>query len=320
MCPASLSTTPFSLQWATMAFDVPFLQPTNGPIISYAMQGMSYDTPIPENSGCSQYLMGQAVERLQFACNGFLHGPDEQPYRSPLFAGTKFPQDCSCLLRFYPAAVGIVACPAIDTCMAWVLQAFQADVMIAEMFTPCSALLAHTLDLPWINLWPAAPMEPFPTSLWAGSNRRLSQPNSSQLLSPVQEQRGWPHNAIPGSDPVLLRPSRMTAWKSSCRHLSYEVHGLPIKCCDSARRAFIPDSSLALTSSRRHLSCQVQAPHINVIILPGATGNVTALHWSCRACGKEWRMLWCTGCGLGETGASTALLSGTYSELHLTYA
>ncbi len=142
----------------------------------------------------------------------------------------------------------------------------------------------------------------------------------SQLLSPVQEQRGWPHNAIPGSDPVLLRPSRMTAWKSSCRHLSYEVHGLPIKCCDSARRAFIPDSSLALTSSRRHLSCQVQAPHINVIILPGATGNVTALHWSCRACGKEWRMLWCTGCGLGETGASTALLSGTYSELHLTYA
>ena len=48
MCPASLSTTPFSLQWATMAFDVPFLQPTNGPIISDAMQGMSYDTPIPE--------------------------------------------------------------------------------------------------------------------------------------------------------------------------------------------------------------------------------------------------------------------------------
>ncbi len=49
--------------------------------------------------------------------------------------------------------------------------------MIAEMFTPCSALLAHTLDLPWINHWPIAPVEPFFTSQWAGSNRRLFQPN-----------------------------------------------------------------------------------------------------------------------------------------------
>ena len=49
--------------------------------------------------------------------------------------------------------------------------------MIAEMFTPCSALLAHTLDLPWINHWPIAPVEPFFTSQWAGSNRRLFQTN-----------------------------------------------------------------------------------------------------------------------------------------------
>ena len=31
-----------------MAGDVPFLQPLNGPIVSYAIHGMSYKTPIPE--------------------------------------------------------------------------------------------------------------------------------------------------------------------------------------------------------------------------------------------------------------------------------
>ena len=39
------------------------------------------------------------------------------------------------------------------------MQAYGADVMLAEMFTPCSALLAHKLDLPWINHWPIAPVE-----------------------------------------------------------------------------------------------------------------------------------------------------------------
>lgn len=31
-----------------MASDVPFLQSTNNTIVSYAMRGVSYDTPIPE--------------------------------------------------------------------------------------------------------------------------------------------------------------------------------------------------------------------------------------------------------------------------------
>ena len=57
------------------------------------------------------------------------------------------------------------------------VQAFGADVMLAEMFTPCSALLAHKLDLPWINHWPIAQVEPHFTSLWPASNRRLFQPN-----------------------------------------------------------------------------------------------------------------------------------------------
>ena len=57
------------------------------------------------------------------------------------------------------------------------VQDFGADVMLAEMFTPCSALLAHKLDLSWINHWPIAQVEPHFTSLWPSSNRRLFQPN-----------------------------------------------------------------------------------------------------------------------------------------------
>ena len=57
------------------------------------------------------------------------------------------------------------------------MQAFNADVMIAEVFTPCTALLANKLDLPWVNHWPIAPVEPFLSSTWIKGNRRLSQPN-----------------------------------------------------------------------------------------------------------------------------------------------
>ena len=57
------------------------------------------------------------------------------------------------------------------------LQAFGADVMLAEAFSPCPALLASRLDLPWVNYWPAAPLEPFMSSLWSGANRQMFQPN-----------------------------------------------------------------------------------------------------------------------------------------------
>ena len=49
--------------------------------------------------------------------------------------------------------------------------------MLAETFNICTALLAHVLDLPWVNSWPCAPVEPHFTSLWPESNRRLFQPN-----------------------------------------------------------------------------------------------------------------------------------------------
>lgn len=49
--------------------------------------------------------------------------------------------------------------------------------MLAEMFNICTPLLAHFLDLPWVNNWPIAPIEPHFTSLWPESNRRQFQPN-----------------------------------------------------------------------------------------------------------------------------------------------
>ena len=62
------------------------------------------------------------------------------------------------------------------------LQAFKADVLLAENLYPCSALLAHKLALPWVNYWAPAPLEPDLTSLWSGANRRLFQPNPLSYL------------------------------------------------------------------------------------------------------------------------------------------
>ena len=62
------------------------------------------------------------------------------------------------------------------------LQAFKADVLLAENLYPCSALLAHKLELPWVNYWAPAPLEPDLTSLWSGANRRLFQPNPLSYL------------------------------------------------------------------------------------------------------------------------------------------
>ena len=41
----------------------------------------------------------------------------------------------------------------------WCLQDFGADILLAEIQNPCSPLLAHVLDLPWVNHWPLAPIE-----------------------------------------------------------------------------------------------------------------------------------------------------------------
>ena len=56
-------------------------------------------------------------------------------------------------------------------------QGFDADVMLAEMVHPCPLLLAHKLNVSWVNHWPLPPFEPEFTSLWPWSNRRMFQPN-----------------------------------------------------------------------------------------------------------------------------------------------
>ena len=50
-------------------------------------------------------------------------------------------------------------------------------MMLAEAFYSCTAILASRLDVPWVNYFPAAPLEPYLTSIWAGSSRRAFVPN-----------------------------------------------------------------------------------------------------------------------------------------------
>ena len=50
--------------------------------------------------------------------------------------------------------------------MATALQDFNADVMLAEMLFFCTPILASKLDKPWINFFPAAPIEPLTTFLY----------------------------------------------------------------------------------------------------------------------------------------------------------
>ena len=78
-----------------MAADVDFLQPTNNTIVSYAMDGIPYDTPIPElrivantpwdqlwvglnglmKASCVGLMSNQtALDQLQVGCKCMTHG------------------------------------------------------------------------------------------------------------------------------------------------------------------------------------------------------------------------------------------------------
>ncbi len=99
--------------------------------------------------------------------------------------------------------------------------------MIAEMFTPCSALLAHTLDIPWINHWPISPAEPFSNAQWAGSNRKLFQPNPlsyypqfrSKGTGPTTQYMVGHHSKVHLAFIMLLTPhSRETSVLGARKH------------------------------------------------------------------------------------------------------
>lgn len=47
-------------------------------------------------------------------------------------------------------------------------------------------MLAARLDIPWINYWGAAAVEPHLTSLWRESSRRLFVPNPISYLPQLE--------------------------------------------------------------------------------------------------------------------------------------
>ncbi|BDA49336.1 UDP-glucuronosyltransferase 2A1 [Coccomyxa sp. Obi] len=65
---------------------------------------------------------------------------------------------------------------ANDTVLAQI-QALGAELIFGTSFFPCTGTLAYRLDVPIVNFLPAAPIEPYFTSLWRGSNRRLFSSN-----------------------------------------------------------------------------------------------------------------------------------------------
>lgn len=56
----------------------------------------------------------------------------------------------------------------------------------------CAQILASKLDAQLMNFWLAAPFEPFSTTLWRGSNRRMFTPNPlayyPQMETDIQTQ------------------------------------------------------------------------------------------------------------------------------------
>ena len=49
--------------------------------------------------------------------------------------------------------------------------------MVATTLNPCAQVLASRLDKPFINYFPAGPIDPMMTSIYPSSNRRALAPN-----------------------------------------------------------------------------------------------------------------------------------------------
>ena len=57
------------------------------------------------------------------------------------------------------------------------MQAMKPDLLLGIHINPCTQVLASRLNIPFVSLLLAAPIEPLLTSLWPGSNRRAFLPN-----------------------------------------------------------------------------------------------------------------------------------------------
>jgi hypothetical protein len=91
------------------------------------------------------------------------------------------------------------------------LQDLHADVLLASSMYSCTQVLASRLDKPFVNYFPAGAIEPFMTSLWPGSNRRLflSNPLSyfPQMDLSVTSQHLVRNLALGYAVGCLFRPS-----------------------------------------------------------------------------------------------------------------
>ena len=72
------------------------------------------------------------------------------------------------------------------------MQEWRADLMLGESLGPCTALLAHKLNVSWVNFWPVDFTEPVMSAAWKGSNRQLHTPNPisyfPQMFMPTTTQ------------------------------------------------------------------------------------------------------------------------------------
>lgn len=103
-----------------------------------------------------------------------------------------------------------------------VAQDFGAELIFGTSFFACTHTLASRLDVPIVNFLPAAPIEPFLTSLWRGSNRRLFTSNPLSYVPQMEldfttqylvrsRQPSWTKCLLEWEDPELLHCLCQTA-------------------------------------------------------------------------------------------------------------
>ncbi|CAL5226014.1 g8820 [Coccomyxa viridis] len=110
------------ITYVSMNLDIGALQPTNNTVVSYSILGMADSDTLPAwrltSKNSSAGVLAGFMALAHSACRGLMGN---------------------------------------DTAMTQ-LKDFKADVMLAEIQNPCTPLLAHVLDLPWVNHWPLAPI------------------------------------------------------------------------------------------------------------------------------------------------------------------
>ena len=77
--------------------------------------------------------------------------------------------------------------------------------MVATSFNPCTQVLASKLDKPFINFFPAGPIDPMLTSIYPNSNRRALAPNPLPYVPQAGHTAATQHMVGTLSPALLLR-------------------------------------------------------------------------------------------------------------------